>query len=109
MEHPKTAMKRIKAFLEPTGVATETNTPILSQHYVDHFKLVDNFDQIMGYLQIPYKIEKVHFVWLIYLVLTATLNSWVLWNDYNQIGNIEDEKQNIYSFINSLVDQLLLE
>jgi len=107
LDNPSTATEKIRSFLTPTGVAMETDIPPLSGLYVDGFKLVDNYDQIMGYLQIPYKLENVYLVWLTYLILTTTLNTWILWNDYNQVGNITDEKQDIYSFIDVLVDELL--
>ena len=100
---------KLKSFLNPVGAVVSGVKPPITAYYKESFKNVDNFNQQLGYVKFPYRIGRAETVWFINVIIMLAVQSWLLWNDYYKVDNIEQEEQSLKEFIKSLCDELLKE
>ena len=105
-ENPTTFQDKLRHFLTPTAKVHKNTKPVLTQHYANIFKLVDNFNQMLELLEWPYKTYSPHFVWLVNCIFMITINSWILWNDYNAVENIHATPEGLKQFAKDLLTEL---
>ena len=81
--------------------------PTITEYYRNSFKNVDNFNQLLGYLEYPYRIRTPELAWFIHSIKMMAIQTYVLWQDYKHKEPLQDESLSLKEWVKEMRDEML--
>ena len=107
-QDPENLEKRLKDFLTPTGTVTNDSKPPLTALYKDNCKAIDNFNQYLGWIKYPHRVDSASMVLFIDTLRVAACNAWGRSLELNFEDSIGTPEISLKRYLDNLSCSLLL-